>query len=91
MSELAQFDSTEWRSCQQVLAMEDVSVLCLTFEAKDGGAEVTNANVKQYIRLRKNNVLLGARSKWLSAMRKGDVRFLGLLCFVHVGGRRSID
>ena len=27
MAELEQFDPTEWRSCQQVLAMEDPSLL----------------------------------------------------------------
>ena len=36
----------------------------LSFDEEDGGEEVTSENVKEYVRLRKNNVIMGKRVKW---------------------------
>ena len=43
----------------------------LSFDEEDGGDEVTRENVKEYIRLRKNDVMMGKRVKWLEAMKTG--------------------
>ena len=43
----------------------------LNFGDEDGGDDVTSDNVKDYIRLRKNDLMMGKRVRWLEAMRKG--------------------
>jgi len=71
LHELEAFSSQEAQSCRQLLAMSDVSCLYLEFDEEDGGADVTNDNVKQYIRLRAEKEIVGQRRGRLEAMRKG--------------------
>ena len=54
-----------------MLACDDVEMLCLSFEEEDGGADVTEDNVKEYVRLRAKNELIGRRRRRLEAMRRG--------------------
>jgi hypothetical protein len=71
LHDLDAFSPAAARSCRQLLASEDVSALGLTFDDDDGGADVTNLNVKAYVRRRATRALLHGRTQRLNALRKG--------------------
>jgi hypothetical protein len=71
LHDLEAFSPQDAKSCRQLLAMPDVSCLYLSFEECDGGNDVTDSNVKHYVRRRAHHELLGLRTRRLESLRRG--------------------